>query len=158
AEHLRCELGRLNVPPDIERAVSALRRRAGLIGEVLDARLYGRWTNEEATTLAGRLDSSSSEAYGCPVQLRFSPPQGRSDLDPLVNDLQELLESSNPPHTWIMVARHPAIADVALAARARGARTVLWAADADDVSPDLRSRVDHFVALQAVLDLRPHTV
>ena len=35
---------------------------------------------------------------------------------------------------------------------------MLWAADAEEVAGELRATVDHFVPLQAVLDLRPHTV
>src|SRR5262249_42012626 len=94
AQHLRAPLGRLSVGPDLERAVSALQRRAGMMGDVLDARVYGRWSSDEAVALAGRLDGAAGDPYGSPVQIRFVTQEGAPpEKDPLVADLRELLES-----------------------------------------------------------------
>src|SRR5439155_16876979 len=45
--HLRDGFRHLSVAPDIQHAAASLLRRAALLGDVLDARLYGNWSSDE---------------------------------------------------------------------------------------------------------------
>jgi hypothetical protein len=157
--HLRDGFRHLSVPPDIPHAAASLLRRAGLLGDVLDARLYGNWSSDEATSLAARLDHAGRDGLSGAIQLRYQPPgETPPASDTLLGDLQGLLEAPHAPHTWVLVANHPVVVHLAAEARRRGIRTFLWAADTEAVSTELRCAVDHFVPLQTVLDLRAQTV
>ncbi len=160
----------LNVPPDLQGAATGLLRRASLVGDVLDARIYGDWSAETAAQLVARNEKTAADLLASALQPRYqpapatSPPGTGGGVTPLADDtflgdLQQLLESPDAPPTWILVSHHSAIPHLAAAARRRGVRTVLWAADSGDLVPtELRTAVDHFVPLQTVLDLRPQTV
>jgi uncharacterized LabA/DUF88 family protein len=155
--HLEVGYRLLSVPPDVPRAGRGLLRRAGLVGDVLDARLYGAWPADEAAALAARLNGGDGPY--CPLQLRPQPagdPPAAGDC--FREDLEELLESPEPPRTWILVSHHPGIPALAEAARRRGVRVVLWAAEGEPGRPEARQAVDHYVPLQSVLDLRAHNV
>src|SRR5206468_2536980 len=148
--HLQSAYRQMNLPPDPRRAGCRLLRRAALVGDLLDARLYGTWDSEESSGLATQLSGGIGHAP-CPVEIH-PLPDGPADApsDRLLADLEAILHAPDGPRTWILVSAHPELARVAQAARRQGVRVILWAADGD-AGPDLRTSVDQFVPLQAVL-------
>jgi uncharacterized LabA/DUF88 family protein len=156
--HVQAGLRDLNVRMEPEALAEGLMRCASLLGEVTIARVYGPWPPNQVAN-NGRIPDRAREAFSRYFEV-FEKSGGTESGDPnrLVAEALAHLDSPWAPESWIFVADDPMLAELMEALHRRRKRAVLWAVDTPTVPLAAKTAVDHFVPLQWVLDLRPHTV
>jgi uncharacterized LabA/DUF88 family protein len=155
-EHVQTGLRDLNVRMEPERLAEGLMRCAGLLGEVTMARVYGFWPTDREPTV-GRIPDRAREAFARHFEV-FDLSGIEGDPERLVEEALAVVESPGAPDTWIFVTHAEALPRLAAILHERGKRAVLWAVDTPELPCEVKTAVDHYVPLQWVLDLRPHTV
>jgi hypothetical protein len=164
--HVQSGLRELNVRMEPEELAEGLMRSASLLGEVTVARVYGPWP-ASPTASPVRIPDRAREAFAryfevIPHVAEGAEANGAGPLhteeDRLVSEALAQIDSPWAPDTWILATEAKVLPRLAAALHARRKRAVLWAVDTVAVSRELKTVVDHFVPLQWVLDLRPHTV
>ena len=130
---------------DLQVPATGLLRAAELAGSVVTARWYFPGC---CVDLAGTVPDPMLPPRGGPHA------ESVSASSQLQADLRELLEDRHAPRTWILVSDSAWCADVALRARERGIRTLLWLPDGAALRPELRAEFD-FSCFLSKLPVRP---
>src|SRR5205807_7526098 len=139
---------------------AGLLRGAGVPGEVTIARAYGPFNDGFANTNGnGRGGGRVLQAFARHYEISAGAVNGRTESgDELYSDVLRHLSAPWAPDSWIFVSDHASIGVLAEAIHQQRKRAVLWGVDTPALPLTMKTLVDHFVPLQWVLDLRPHTV
>jgi uncharacterized LabA/DUF88 family protein len=158
--HIEASLKDLNVCVEPEALAEDLLRCASLLGEVTVARAYGPFQDPFPHVNGNsRAGSRALQAFGRYYEISAASAAGQGEgAGEIHADVLRHLSAPWAPDTWIFVSDNASVGILAEAIHQARRRAVLWAVDTPELSLAMKTLVDHYVPLQWVLDLRPHTV